>query len=158
MYRFTASIEIIGVNPFVLLPEKILRALLTDAGKEKGPVPVKGTINDAEYKQTLVRFKGEWRLYINTSMLRDSPKRLGEKIKLTIAVDTENRAVPLHPELKKALEKNNSINTAFHALTPSRQKEINRYLFHLKSPESVQRNIVKILQHLQGKQRFAGRD
>lgn len=158
MYRFTAVIEIIGVNPFVFLPEKILTSMLSDSGKEKGPIPVKGTINGEKYKQTLVRFKGEWRLYINTAMLKDSPKRIGEKVKLTITFDTDDRTVPLHPELKKALAKNVKAKSAFNALIPSRQKEINRYLFHLKTEESVKRNILRVIEVLTNSGRYTGRD
>ena len=97
VYTFTAVIMIIGVNPFVSLPEKVLSGILKDAGKDKGPVAVHGTLNGAGYKQTLVRFRGEWRLYINTTMLKDSPKRVGEKLKLSIQVDTADRTVPMHP-------------------------------------------------------------
>src|SRR6185312_5800928 len=99
MDRFKAEIEIIGVNPFVLVPAKVLRNIFKQAGKEKGAIPIKGTINDKPYIQTLVRFKGEWRLYINTSMLKNSPKRIGEIVVLTIEFDASDRTIKAHPNL-----------------------------------------------------------
>jgi hypothetical protein len=35
-------IEIIGINPFVFIPENILENIFEQAGKNKGPIPVKG--------------------------------------------------------------------------------------------------------------------
>jgi hypothetical protein len=77
IHKFQATIDIIGINPFVFIPENILKDIFKQAGKEKGPIPVKGTINAKPYKQTLVKFKGYWRLYINTTMLKNSPNRIG---------------------------------------------------------------------------------
>lgn len=45
MYTFRAEIEIIGINPFVFVPEQILSEIFKQAGKEKGHIPVKGNIN-----------------------------------------------------------------------------------------------------------------
>lgn len=87
MRRFSANIGIIGINPFVELPEKVLAAVLKAAGKDKGPIRVRGTINGDPYRQTLLRYKGEWRLYINGFMLKNSPRRIGEKIVVEIEFD-----------------------------------------------------------------------
>jgi len=84
MKKFSAIIEIIGANPFVFLPERVLAAVLQKAGKDKGPIRVRGTINGDHYRQTLLRYKGAWRLYINGFMLKNSPKRIGEKIVIEI--------------------------------------------------------------------------
>lgn len=63
--EFDAKIEIIGINPFVFVPDAILQNLFKLAGKDKGHIPVKGIINGSPYRQTLVRYSGAWRLYIN---------------------------------------------------------------------------------------------
>ncbi len=65
MNSFKAKIEIIGINPFVFLPARVLKAIFIQAGKEKGPIPVRGTIDGHPYIQTLVMYSGAWRLYIN---------------------------------------------------------------------------------------------
>ncbi len=158
MLHFSAKIELIGINPFVFVPEKILTEIFTKAGKTKGSIPVHGTINDKPYKQTLVRYSGAWRLYINMIMLKDSPKRIGETIAVGIAFDTSDRTIAPHPALVVALEQNTDAKKVFESLTPSRQKEIVRYIANLKTEESITKNIEKVLGHLKGQNKFAGRE
>lgn len=154
---FSTQIEIIGINPFVHLPEFVLVEIFKQAGKEKGPIPVQGMINGSRYTQTLVKFAGAWRLYINTRMLKDSPKRIGEVIELTIRYDSVPRDVPLHPRLEKALKRNAKARKIFDSLTPHLQKEMNRYLSGLKSEAAVGRNVERAIAFLLGKGSFVGR-
>lgn len=158
MSTFKASIEIIGINPFVFVPDAILQKIFKDAGKDRGAIPIHGTVNGKPYKQTLVKYSGHWRLYINTIMLKDSPKRIGETIEVSIQFDPVERTIKPHPKLVKALKQNPSAKKAFEALSPSRQKEIVRYIASLKTDESVARNIEKAIGFLTGKGKFVGRD
>ena len=157
MPTFKAVIEIIGINPFVFVPEKILAAVLQEAGKEKGPIPIKGLINKNPYRQTLVKYAGHWRLYINTIMLKDSPKRIGETITISIAFDTADRKLKMHAGLAKALATNKTANENFSKLPASRQQEIIRYISNLKTAESVERNVARAIAFLSGKGSFVGR-
>lgn len=157
MPTFKAVIEIIGINPFVFVPEKILAAVLQKAGKEKGPIPIKGVINKNPYRQTLVKYAGHWRLYINTIMLKDSPKRIGETITISIEFDPADRKLSMHPELGKALAKNKTAKENFKKLPASRQQEIIRYISNLKTAESVERNITRAVNFLSGTGSFVGR-
>ena len=154
---FKAVIEIIGINPFVFVPEKILAAVLQEAGKEKGPIPIKGMINKTPYRQTLVKYAGHWRLYINTIMLKDSPKRIGETVSISIVFDPDDRKLKMHPELEKALAKNKTAKENFKKLPASRQQEIIRYISNLKTAESVERNITRAINFLSGNGSFIGR-
>lgn len=156
--KFTATLEIIGVNPFVYVPEHILTEIFRQAGKNKGTIPIKGFVNDKPYTQTLVRYAGAWRLYINTIMLKDSPKRVGERIEISAEYDPKDRTLPMPESLQTALKSNPEAETVFKALSPSRQQEIIRYITRLKSEESVQRNIEKALRFLRGEERFVGRE
>lgn len=157
-YTFSATIEIIGINPFVFVPEEILNHIFEKAAKSKGPIPVKGTVNSIPYTQTLMKFRGEWRLYINTKMLKNSPKRIGEQIEISIAYDPEKRIIPIHPKLLQALNENIEANTVFQNLRPSLQHEIVRYIAHLKTEESVNKNVPKAIAFLLGKGKFVGRE
>ena len=158
MHKFSAVIKIIGVNPFVFVPEKILKSIFIQSGKEKGPIAVHGTINKSEYRQTLVKYAGDWRLYINTTMLKDSPKRIGEKVSITIAFDPVPRKINPHPKLVSALKKNKEAKKAFDKLSPSRQNEIVRYISFLKTEEIIVKNIDRAINFLTGKGRFVGRE
>ncbi len=158
MITFKAKIDIIGINPFVLLPEKVLKQIFTQAEKDKGPIKVKGTIDGHDYIQTLVRYSGHWRLYINGPMLKVSGKNVGDRITLTIEFDPEERTEPMHPLLHEALKANMKAKDAFYNLSPYRQKEICRYINHLKSETTIDKNVERAIQFLLGKERFAGRE
>ena len=73
MHTFKAEIAIIGTNSYVDVPEEILSSNFLKAGKNKGPVLVRGSINKVPYTQTLVRYAGEWRLYINSDFRKVTP-------------------------------------------------------------------------------------
>lgn len=157
-YKFEGQIEIIGINPYVLLPDDILLGIFSNSGKSKGHIPIKGEVNGKEYKQTLVKFKGAWRLYINTTMLENSPKRIGEIIHLSVEFDSADRTIEPHPKLVEALNLNQDAKSVFESLSSSKKHEITRYISQLKTEESIDRNISRAIEFLQGKGKFAGRD
>ena len=158
MKSFKAVIDIIGVNPFVFLPEEVLNAIFIQAKKDKEPIQVSGLIEGHRYIQTLVKFSGAWRLYINIPMLKASKKKVGEMVNIQIEFDPIERVIPMHPKLQKALEENIKARQVFESLSPSRKKEIVRYISFLKSEISVDRNIEIAIQFLLGNGRFVGRD
>jgi hypothetical protein len=158
MKSFSARIYVIGVNPYVLLPKDILEDLFLQAGKSKGPIPVRGKLNGNYFIQTLVKFSGKWRLYLNTPMRKTAGIDTGEIANIEIEFDPEPRIIKMHSKLKDALSKNKKARSAFEKLPPYRQKEIVRYISFLKNEESIERNVTKVIQHLLGKERFAGRD
>ena len=158
MQVIKAEIQIIGINPYILLPENILTEICNQAGRDKGPIQIKGTINGKPYLQTLVKYVGAWRLYINLKMLKNSPKRIGEIIDITVEFDPKERIIKQHPKLVKALTDNQEAKNVFDNLRPSLRHEIVRYIAHLKTEESVDKNIIKAINFLLGKGRFVGRD
>lgn len=159
LHTFTATLKLIGINPFISVPVRVLTSIFKAAGKNKGPIPVKGAINQKPYTQTLVKFRGEWRLYINSVMLVNSPQRIGEKLLVSI---TYNNTV--QPEIKppvafeEALLKDQEANAVYEQSAPYLRKEINRYLSGLKTTASLNRNIVRAINFLKGKERFIGRN
>ncbi len=158
MSVFEAKLEIIGINPFVFVPESILVLLFEDAGTDKGYIPIRGKVNGKDYKQTLLRYKGDWRLYINTEMLPNSPKRIGEILELSVVFDPTDRNLLPHPELTRALEENENAKAVFDSLPPSKRKEIIRYISFLKTDDSRRKNIEKAIGFLLGNNRFIGRE
>ena len=158
MNSFKATLELIVGNPFVYLPAEILENIFLQANKRKGHIPVKGTMNGKPFQQTLVKYSGDWRLYINLVMLENSPKRIGEEIEVEIEFDPSDRTIQPHPKWIKALANNKEANGVFEKLSASRQKEIVRYISNLKMEESVDRNVERAINFLLGKERFVGRD
>lgn len=154
---FTATLEIIGINPFVFVPEDILTEIFRAAGKDKTPVPVKGTVNGKEFKQNLMKYLGEWRLYVNLLILKNSPKRIGEVLEISIEYDDSDRSISIHPKLDAAIKESSVAARNFENLTPSRRHELIRYINNLKTDASVERNIEKIIRHLHGETDFFGK-
>ena len=155
--HFEAELHIIGINPYVFVPVDILNWLFEKAGKSKGQIPVKGMVNDVPFTQTLLRYQGDWRLYINTSMLKNSPKRVGEILRISIEFDSADRSISPHPDFLKALEQNPLAKERYARIPPSLQKEINRQIQRIKSEEVRERNIQQAIDFLCGKGRFIGR-
>jgi hypothetical protein len=157
MWTFEAEINIIGINPFVSVPDEILQAIFLQADKTKGFIPIRGSVNDKPYKQTLVRYSGQWRLYINTTMLKNSPKRIGELIKISVEYDDENREIEMPQPFAKAHKENREAKRVFERLSASRRLEIVSYLSRLKTEQSLQNNINRAILFLLGKEKFVGR-
>ncbi len=153
MKSFSATIFKLGINPCVDVPEKIMNELFKASGRTKGPIPVRGKLNGKEFTQTVVRYQGAWRLYLNTQMRLDAGIDVGDEAQVELEFDPEPRVVPMHPTLSRALAKNSEAKTAFEKLRPSHQKEILRYLNSLKSKESAARNVEKVIRQLLGKGR-----
>lgn len=158
MKSFSAEIFKIGINPYVLLPDKILKYLFKESGKEKGYIPVYIIINKQKFIQHLVKYSGKWRLYLNTPMRKAAGKDVGDVISIQIDFDAEERLTPMHPKFEIALNKNKKVKDCFYSLPPSRQKEILRYINNLKTEESINKNIKRAINFLSGKERFIGRD
>jgi len=155
---FSAKIEIIGVNPFVYLPEETLKSIFIQANKNKGKIPVRLKIDGHEFIQTLIKYSGQWRLYLNTPMRKSAKKDVGDTADFEVSFDPQKRVVPIHPKFTKALKENKEAKKIFDSLRPSLQLEIVRYLSFLKTEESIDRNVLKAVNFLLGKDRFIGRD
>lgn len=158
LQHFSATIEIIGINPYVYVPEEVLESLFKQAGKHKGKIPVKMKIDGHQFTQTLVKYAGHWRLYLNTPMRKAAAKDLGDTADFEIAFDPAPRTLEMPEKLKNALAENHLAKEKFETLPPSRQHEIVRYIVALKTEESIDRNVQRALNFLNGKERFIGRE
>ena len=150
MKSFSAKVSKIGINPYVGLPEDILGRIFKQAGKTRGPIPIRGTVNGKPFTQTLVKYQGAWRLYINGIMREAAGIDVGDDAHIRLEFDPRPRVETVHPKLAYALGQNETAKAAFETLTPSRQKEILRYMNSMKTEESLERNIARVLKLLLG--------
>jgi len=83
---------------------------------------------------------------------KESGSAVGDVVRVELSFDSSYRGGPaaMPVWLKRALQIDVRARAGWAALTPSRQKEIVRYLANLKSPEAQQRNLEKTLQVLRG--------
>ncbi|RLT27559.1 MAG: DUF1905 domain-containing protein [Chloroflexi bacterium] len=148
--RFRAPIYIVGINPLVDVPDRVLTALQRQSGIERGPIPVQGTLNGAPYRQTIVRYAGAWRLHLNGPMRQAAGIEAGDTASVTVEFDPTPRATPMPPLLLKAFSATPKARAAYDALSPSRQNEIRRYLASLKQEATIRRNVERVIAHLLG--------
>ncbi len=157
MRPFLAKIALIGIDPYVLLPEKVLSRLFRDAGRDRGSIPVEGEIDGHAYTKYLVKYRGQWRLYLNGVTRKAAGKEVGDTVRVSIAFDPASRTTAMPAKLLKALRENRKAENIYRSLTPSLQKEISRYIGNLKSAEARDRNVTRAIRFLLGKERFIGR-
>jgi hypothetical protein len=150
MHAFSATIRKIDINPYVRVPVVVVRALQKEAGKARGPLRVTGTLQGKPISATIVRFRGMWRLYLNLGMRQTGRVDVGDSAAVRVRFDGTPRTEPVPRAFQSALARNPRAQAAFRALAPSRQREILRYLGHLKSPDTLARNIAKTLRFLEG--------
>lgn len=163
---FSQKISIINGNPYVRPPDEILQRIFTQANKSTSPIPIKGKIQGAPFEQTLVRYVGDWRLYINIIMAKRAripfKKSIIEIVGTVVACEIAFNPKPISYKmvsfLKEALEQNSLAKNNWNRLIPSRKKEILRYFSLLQSPQAKQRNLEKVIDVLSGKEgRFMAR-
>ena len=141
---FSAIIGKVGVNPCVDVPESVSSCL-----KESGYIPVAGALNGFPIRATLVPVRnGRHRLYINTEMRKRANVTVDNQVHMALTLDTKPREVPMPAAFAAALESNEKAKAAFEQLPPSHQKEILTYLNYLKKPETLERNIEKVIKSL----------
>ncbi len=88
------------------------------------------------------------RLYLHGIMRKAVGKDVGDRIDVVLQLDLKPPVVPMNPALAGEFKKDPKAKGVFGGLSPSHQKELNRYLNHLKSPETLQRNIDKVMGYL----------
>ncbi len=140
MPKFSENIYKVGRNPCVEAPRRVS----DDLGKI-GYVPVKGTINGTPFRSTLVPVGRRHRLYINKQMRKEARVSLGDKIEVVLEFDDQSQQFPMPQALADALENHPKAKAKYDSYTPSRRREILTYLNSLKKPESLKRNIDKLL-------------
>jgi len=148
MAKFKSRIYKIGINPVIDPPDFALAAVFAQAGVSKGPIPVRGFLNGAEFVQTLVKFRGAWRLYINGPMLKASGLQTGDVATVGMEFDPRPRDIPMPEKFAEALKQDPKAAAEFKKLAPSRQKEILRYLSALKTGDAVKRNVRRVMLQL----------
>lgn len=150
--NFKARIYKNGINAAVDVPVEVTQGMVAD----KGYIRIKGTINGFGFTQTLVPVKDAlYRLFVNIPMLKGGNASIGSIAEFAIAQDFTKKEdyYPMVPQLAERLQAENLTN-AFDALSPSRKKDILKYLGYIKTDETLQKNIEKVILQLQQKKTY----
>lgn len=153
---FTTVILKEGINPYVDPPLGSGSRL----GRDGGVIPVKVRLDRKSFlanlmplgaKRTKAKTGEHHRLYLHGLMRKAVAKDVGDRVRVELTLDTKPRREPMNPALSRRLQKDPKAKAVFEGLSPSHQKELNRYLNHLKTPETLQKNADKIMKYLRDK-------
>lgn len=114
-------------------------------------VPVKATVNGAEYRGSIVRMGGQYCLGIPKAFREKAGIKAGENIVVTIEKDDVERTVEIPTDLAAALKKDKALKAAWDKLSFTLRKENARALVEAKQPETRARRLEKTLALLAGK-------
>jgi len=161
--EFSAAIEIVGANPYVLVDDERARKLRPGWRR---PMPVLVRINgrpDSPWRTNMMPVgNGEFYLYLHGGMRKSADAKVKDVVAISLSFDDSYRNGPLHetPDwFESALGSDAKIMANWEGLAPSRQKEVLRYFAGLKTDDSKKRNLVQVLRVLSGaRERFMGRD
>ena len=160
--RFRATIEMRGINPYVLVNAETAKLLKPDWRR---PMPVRVQINGEPNPPWEINLMpvgdGSFYLYLHNSVRSSSGTAVGDRVEISAVFDESYRRGPMHKmprAFAKQLSANPTAYAAWKELPPSRKKEILRHLAMLKSDHAKTRNIERAVRVLSGlPERFLAR-
>ncbi|SFH41247.1 DUF1905 domain-containing protein [Pedobacter insulae] len=150
-YSFQAKIYQIGINWAVDVPRDISQKMTP----EKGYIRVKGQINRFDFTQTLVPVKNApYRLFVNLIMMKGGKTAVGEIAVFEIEQNHTHvdKMYPMPKLLADALQ-HHELTKDFNHLSPTRIKDILKYLSYVKTEETMKKNIDKVILQLKNKEK-----
>lgn len=111
-------------------------------------VPVKIKINDADYRTTIFRMGGEYKLAIPKEFRDRAGIKAGDTVTVEITKDNEERIVELPGDLSFALSENPSAKEIWERLSYTHKKEYVRAIEDAKKVETRRRRVQKTIDDL----------
>ncbi len=141
--KFTTAILQIGNNTGIEVPEKSVEKLAS--GKRP---PVKVTLNGFTYRSTIAVMGGKFLIPLSAERRMKANVKGGDKLEITLELDTAPREVELHEEFKKALDKDKKAKTFFESLSYSAKIRYALPIMQAKGDDTRARRIEKALADL----------
>lgn len=150
-HSFKAKIHSVGINWCVDVPRRITRQLTA----EKGYIKIKGEINGFSFTKTLIPVKkSPYRLFVNQAMMKGGATALGKMATFKIEQNPDKK-IKRYTRPKALTEQltKNKLTSDFNNLTPSRKKDILKYLSYVKTNETLSKNVAKLIKQLRDKEK-----
>ena len=140
-HTFTAIIQNAGGGgAFVEVPFDVEAAFGAKRPK------IKALIEGVPYRGILTRMGTERHLLIILKGIREQVgKTFGDKIKVSVEADVEERVVTVPAELKRAFKSDKDARSAFKKLSYTHQKEYVTWINEAKKAETRQSRILKTI-------------
>jgi uncharacterized protein YdeI (YjbR/CyaY-like superfamily) len=139
---FTTNIKAVGNNTGIEVPAKNIAEL----GESKKPA-VKVNVAGYSYPSTVAVMGGKYMVSLSKAHREAAGLKAGDKVEVTLELDTVPRTVELPDDLAKALS-NIGARQTFDALAPSKRKEFVRQVEEAKTQETRGHRIEKIVASL----------
>ncbi len=124
----------------IKIPDEIIEKF--GAGKKPA---IRVTINNFTYRSTVAVMGGAYMVGVNAENREGAKVKGGDKIDVTIELDTVERTIEVPGELQKALNKNSTAKKKFETLSYSGKKALIVPIANAKTVETRIRNIEKAL-------------
>lgn len=143
-HTFTATIlNAGGGGAFVEVPFDVEQAF--GAKKPK----IKATFEGVPYRGILSRMGMDYHILIILKSIREQiGKSFGDKVKITVELDTEPRVIEVPKDVMKELKKHKEAKTFFDTLSYSHKREYVMWINEAKRDETRQNRIVKTIEML----------
>jgi Domain of unknown function (DUF1905)/Bacteriocin-protection, YdeI or OmpD-Associated len=124
----------------IKIPDDIIEKL----GGGKKPL-VKVTINNFTYRSAVAVMGGAYMVGVNAENREAAKVKGGDKIDVTIELDTEERTVEMPADFLKVLNKNAAAKKVFDSLSNSKKKALTIPIANGKTDETRNKNIERAL-------------
>jgi hypothetical protein len=143
--KYKTTIWQTGNNTGIPVPPDVLKKL----GAGKRPA-VTVTVNGYAYRSSVGAMDGQSLIPFSSAHRRASGLRGGQRVEVTLELDSAPRTVTLPTELAAAIKKA-GVQAAYKTTAPSMKKEYVRQIESAKAEDTRQRRITKIIAALKAK-------
>ena len=145
--RFRAKLEPVPHGgQFVIVPAKSAEAAGV-AYKDR----VRGTVNGAPYRSSLMKYSGVFHLGIHKAALAEAGVKPGARVEITLELDDEPLPTDTVPPDLAALLDKNRLSARWAALRPSLKRQYVKLLLEAKKPETRVRRLSKVIDLLRSR-------
>jgi Bacteriocin-protection, YdeI or OmpD-Associated/Domain of unknown function (DUF1905) len=136
--RFKATLQPVPHGgQFVVVPAKTATA----AGLKYG-ARVRGTVNGASYRSSLMKYSGVFHMGVHKATLAEAGVKGGDRVAVTIALDDQPLPTDVVPDdLAKAIAATAAQRSAWTKLSPAHKRGHVKQVIEAKRPETRARRI-----------------
>jgi hypothetical protein len=147
MERFKATLEPVPHGgQFVVVPAKVAAA----AGLKYG-ARVRGTVDGAAYRSSLMKYSGVFHMGVHKVTLAAAGAASGDRVEVTIELDDQPLPTDVVPaDLEKAIAARAATRAAWAKLSPAHKREHVKHVIEAKKPETRARRILAVVAMLGG--------
>jgi Bacteriocin-protection, YdeI or OmpD-Associated/Domain of unknown function (DUF1905) len=121
----------------------------------RGRVPVQATFDGEPYRGSMSNMGGDCHILIVVKKIRQKiGKQPGDKITVTLSLDTEPRVVTVPPDFQALLNANPAAKQTFTTFSYSNQRDYVLWIEDAKRPETRQRRMAKAVDLLSAGKRL----